>query len=195
VPTAIPAVPTAIRAVPAAARSLALGLLLVLAGCDAGAVPATPPITPGVPGVPRQVNVILKDYLFEPAIVDLVPGETIRLNVVNGGLDTHELIIGTRQVQDAWAAAERPAANPPPGATLVVAVPPGLEGIRIVVGSGEIRSITWTVPADAGSLLLGCHISDHYERGMAGLVRAVGPGGILLAPSSGPSGPIASAAP
>ena len=192
---AIPAVPTAIRAVPAAARSLALGLLLVLAGCDAGAVPATPPITPGVPGVPRQVNVILKDYLFEPAILDLVPGETIRLNVVNGGLDTHELIIGTRQVQDAWAAAERPAANPPPGATPLVAVAPGLEGIRIVVGSGEIRSITWTVPADAGSLLLGCHISDHYERGMAGLVRAVGPGGILLAPSSGPSGPIASAAP
>ena len=180
---------------PAATLVLALALLLVLAGCDTGAVPATPPITPGVPGAPRQVNVILKDYLFEPAIVDLVPGETIRLNVVNGGLDTHELIIGTRQVQDAWAAAEGPAANPPPGPTPLVAVAPGLEGIRIVAGSGEIRSITWTVPADAGSLLLGCHISDHYERGMAGLIRAVGPGGVPVAPASGASNPIPSAGP
>ncbi len=163
------------------------------------AIPATPPITPGVGEAPRQVNVILKDYLFAPAIVDLVPGETIRLNVVNGGLDTHELVIGTQAVQDAWAAAERPAANPPPGATPLVTVPAGLEGIRIVVGSGETRSITWTVPADAGSLLLGCHISDHFERGMAGLVRAVGPGGILLGPASGapslPSGQTPSAAP
>jgi uncharacterized cupredoxin-like copper-binding protein len=188
-------VPSVFRAAPAATRLVALAILLVLGGCDAGAVPATPPITPGVPGAPRQVNVILKDYLFEPAIVDLVPGETIRLNVVNGGLDTHELIIGTRQVQDAWAAAERPAANPPPGPTPLVTVGPGLEGIRIVAGSGEIRSITWTVPADAASLLLGCHISDHYERGMAGLIRAVGPGGIPSAPTSEASGPIPTAAP
>ena len=178
---------------------LALGLALGSAGCDVSAVPATPPITPGIAAEPRQVNVILKDYLFVPAIVDLVPGETIRLNVVNGGLATHELVIGTQAVQDAWAVAERPAANPPPGSTPLVTVPAGLEGIRIVAGSGETRSITWTVPADAGALLLGCHISDHYERGMAGLVRAVGPGGILLGPgpgaSSRPSGSAPSAAP
>ena len=182
-------------------RTLAFGCALIIAigvvitGCDAGAVPATPPITPGVPGAPRQVNVILKDDLFEPPIVDLVPGETVRLNVVNGGLDTHELVIGTRAVQDAWAAAERPAANPPPGPTPLVTVAPGLEGIRIVVTSGEIRSITWTVPADAGSLLMGCHIADHYERGMAGLIRAVGPGGTLLASPSGTPGPAQPAAP
>ena len=155
---------------------------MLLAGCEAGPVPATPPITPGIPGAPREVNVILKDDLFEPAIVDLVPGETIRLNVINGGLDTHELVIGSKAVQDAWAAAEAPAANPPPGPTPLVVVPPGLEGIRIVLASGETRSITWTVPLDAGDLLLGCHIADHYQRGMAGLVRAVGPGGSPLAP-------------
>ena len=142
----------------------------------------TPPITPGVAAAPREVNVILKDYQFVPAVVDVVPGETIRLNVVNGGLDTHELIIGTKDVQDAWAEAERPAADPPPGPTPPVAVPPGREGIRIVARSGETRTIVWTVPADAGDLLLGCHISDHYERGMAGLIHAVGPGGIPLAP-------------
>jgi uncharacterized cupredoxin-like copper-binding protein len=165
----------------AVALARAIALAAGLAACEVGEVPATPPITPGIAGAPRQVNVILKDYLFEPPVLDLVPGETVRLNVVNGGLDTHELIIGTQAVQDAWAAAEAPAADPPPGPTPLVAVAPGLEGIRLVVPSGETRSITWTVPANAGALLLGCHISDHYARGMAGLVRAVGPGGILRA--------------
>jgi len=153
--------------------------IVVVAGCDASSVPATPAITPGTSAAPRQVNVILKDYLFLPGIVDLVPGETITLNVVNGGLDVHELVLGPLAVQEAWEAAEAPAANPPPGATPVVSVPPGLEGLRVVVSSGATRTVTYTVPSDiAEPLLLGCHISDHWERGMAGAIRLVGPGGV-----------------
>jgi hypothetical protein len=151
------------------------------AGCDAASVPATPAITPGVASAPRQVNVILKDYLFVPGIVDLVPGETITLNVVNGGLDVHELVLGPAAVQRAWEDAEEPAANPPPGPTPSVSVPPGLEGLRVVVSSGATETVTYTVPADAAEqLLLGCHISDHWERGMAGSIRLVGPGGVPL---------------
>ncbi len=145
-------------------------------------MPATPAITPGSSGSPRQVNVILKDYLFVPGIVDLVPGETITLNVVNGGLDIHELVLGPIEVQQAWEDAEGAVANPPPGPTPVVSVPPGLEGIRVVVSSGATQTVTYTVPTDiAEQLLLGCHISDHWERGMAGAVRLVGPGGAPLA--------------
>jgi hypothetical protein len=160
-----------------------LGVLAVLAvaACDASAVPATPAITPGTSAAPRQVNVILRDYAFVPGIVDLVPGETITLNVVNGGLDVHELVLGPADVQDAWEAAEGAAANPPPGPTPVVTVPPGLVGLRVVVSSGATETVTYTVPDDiAEQLLLGCHISDHWERGMAGAVRLVGPGGIPL---------------
>lgn len=165
---------------PALAAVLVLGGL-VAAGCDASGVPATPAITPGVAGAPRQVNVILKDYLFVPGIVDLVPGETITLNVVNGGLDVHELVLGPAAVQQAWEGAEEAAANPPPGPTPAVSVPPGLEGLRVVVASGATGTVTYTVPADAAlQLLLGCHISDHWERGMAGAVRLVGPGGAPL---------------
>lgn len=154
------------------------GLAVAITGCDAAAVQATPAITPGIAGAPRQVNVILKDYQFVPGIVDLVPGEKITLNVVNGGLDVHELVLGTRVVQDAWEAAEAPAANPPPGPTPAVSVPPGLEGVRVVVASGATETVTYTVPSDiAEQLLLGCHLSDHWERGMAGAVRLVGPGG------------------
>jgi hypothetical protein len=168
----------------------ALGLAgaLLAAGCDATAVPATPAITPGTSGAPRQVNVILGDYQIVPGIVDLVPGETIRLNVVNGGLDIHELVLGPAEVQQAWAAAEAPAANPPPGPTPAVSVPPGLEGLRVVVASGATETVTYTVPTDTTEqLLLGCHIADHLERGMAGAVRFVGPGGVPLAsPTAAP---------
>jgi hypothetical protein len=161
---------------------------MVVAACGDGSVPATPAITPGTATAPRQVNVILKDYVFVPGIVDLVPGETVTLNVVNGGLDVHEMVIGPRAVQDAWEAAEEPAANPPPGATPLVSVPPGLEGLRVVARSGETRTVTYTVPDDiAEQLLLGCHISDHWERGMAGAVRFVRPGGVPLDGNESPA--------
>jgi FtsP/CotA-like multicopper oxidase with cupredoxin domain len=53
--------------------------------------------------------------------------------------------------------------------------------LRVVVSSGATETVTYTVPADAAEqLLLGCHISDHWERGMAGSIRLVGPGGVPL---------------
>ncbi|HSW43877.1 MAG TPA: hypothetical protein VLM76_15375 [Patescibacteria group bacterium] len=163
-----------------AAAALVLGGLGV-AACAGSSVPATPAITPGTVGMPRQVNVILRDFEFAPAIVDLVPGETITLNVVNGGLAPHELVLGPRAVQDAWAAAEAPVANPPPGPTPAISVPPGLEGLRVVVSSGATQTVTYRVPTDiTEQILMGCHISDHWERGMAGAVRFVGPGGVPL---------------
>lgn len=186
-----PLVPGPVRRL---ARVIVAGLVAAgaLAACDAS-VPATPPITPGTSGSPRQVNVILRDYQFLPGIVDLVPGETITLNVVNGGLDVHELVLGTLAVQQAWEDAETQAANPPPGPTPVVSVPPGIDGLRVVVASGVTRTVTYSVPRDiAGQLLLGCHISDHWERGMAGAIRLVGPGGAPLeTPGASPemSGP------
>ena len=171
------------RAAPVLA-ALAL-VALLLAACDGTSVLATPAITPGTSATPRQENDNLKDYLFVPGIVDLGPGETITLTVVNGGLDVHELVLGPQAVQEAWEAAEAPAANPPPGPTPAVSVPPSLAGLRGVVSSGAPQTVTYTVPAGiAGQLLLGCHISDHWERGMAGAVRLVGPGGVPLgAPS------------
>ncbi len=178
------------RLVGALARVTLAGIAVAgaVAACDAS-VPATPPITPGTSGSPRQVNVILRDYQFVPGIVDLVPGETITLNVVNGGLDVHELVLGTLAVQQAWEEAEASAADSPPGQTPVVSVAPGLEGLRVVVTSGATRTVTYTVPDDiADQLLLGCHISDHWERGMAGAIRLVGPGGVPLeTPGSGGS--------
>lgn len=126
--------------------------------------------------MPRDVNLIARDYVFVPPTLDLVPGETVVLHVINGGLTVHEAIIGDATVQDAWEAAEAAAADPPPGPTPAVSVPPELAGLRIVVESGHRVDIAWTVPSTLETLVVGCHIPGHWDEGMRIPVRfVVGP--------------------
>ena len=103
---------------------------------------------PGGSATPREVNIITKDYSFLPDAVDLVPGETVLLHVINGGLEVHEAVLGDAAVQDAWELAEAATAGRPPGPTPVVSVPPDVSGLRIVVASGQRVDVVWTVPAD-----------------------------------------------
>ena len=156
-------------------------LAAACAACDSGPAPATPPIVPGHADVPREVNLIAKDYSFVPATLDLVPGETVLLHVINGGLEVHETIIGDAGVQDAWEAAEAAVAGAPPGPTPVVTVAAAVTGVRIVVRSGERVDLRWTVPAGGvegvpgtvAPFVVGCHIAGHWERGMQIPVRWV----------------------
>ncbi len=153
---------------------VALVLAVVATGCDAGPPPATPPIRPGASGAPREVNIVMKDWLFLPDPVDVVPGETVLFHLVNGGLEVHEAVIGNEAVQDAWEAAESAAANPPPGPTPVVSVPPDVQGFRVLVASGQRVDVVWTVPADpavVAGLVLGCHIPGHWAKGMHAAIR------------------------
>jgi len=171
---------------------------LLLAGCDLGGAPAgTPPVTPGTSAAPREVNIIAREYGYAPAIVDLVPGETVRLHVVNGGLEIHEAILGDMASQLQWETAEGATVGAPPGPTPLVPDPPGFEGLRVVVGSGQRIDVVWTVPADAASApdgwFVGCHIPGHWQKGMVVPVRFVGPGGVPLptlpqSSSAAPSG-------
>ncbi len=129
---------------------------------------------PGTSTAPREVNIVMKDYVFLPDPVDFAPGETVLVHVVNGGLVIHEAVIGDQAVQDAWEAAEGSAAGAPPGPTPIVSVPPGVSGIRIVVPSGQRVDYVWTVPADpavAGALILGCHVPEHWAKGMRAAIR------------------------
>ena len=165
----------------ATVRSAAAGLVLAIAlsACDPAAATPTPPIVPGALAAPRAVNIIAKDYAFLPDAIDFVPGETVLLHVINGGLEVHEAVIGDASVQDAWEVAEAATAGSPPGPTPVVTVPPGVAGVRIVVKSGELVDLVWTVPADgpasATPWVVGCHIPGHWARGMQVPVRWVVP--------------------
>ncbi len=110
-----PRLPRVTRSFPVTRRLLAIACLVALAGCGTGSPPATPPIIPGTSAAPREVNIIAKDWVFLPDRVDVVPGETVLLHVINGGLDVHEAVIGDAAVQDAWDAGEAATTGSPPG--------------------------------------------------------------------------------
>jgi uncharacterized cupredoxin-like copper-binding protein len=167
-----------VRPGPFARTLLAAGLVAVVAvACDSGAAPVTPRPVAGASDAPREVNIIAKDRTFLPEIVDLVPGETVLLHVINGGLEVHEVIIGDAAVQVAWEAAEAATVGAPPGPTPLVSVPPDVAGIRIVVASGERADLAWTVPVEAAAAdeawVVGCHIPGHWDDGMRVPVRWV----------------------
>lgn len=162
---------------------VAVSLSLAAAACAEAPV-STPPIRPGTSDAPRDVNLIARDYAFVPATVDLVPGETILLHVVNGGLVVHEAVFGGAATQAAWERAEAATVGAPPGPTPVVVVAPELAGLRVVVESGQTADLRWTVPIDGPAspdgFLIGCHIPGHFARGMLAGVRWIGPDGIPL---------------
>jgi hypothetical protein len=169
--------------------SVTIAALALAGGLGAGACgttgPAgTPPITPGTSTGPREVNIVTRDYGYTPPVVDLVPGETVVLHVINGGLEAHEALFGSLGDQLAWESAEEATVGHPPGPTPVVNGPPGFDGVRVVVASGQRVDVTWTVPADAASAaagwFVGCHIPGHWAKGMVAPVRFVGPGGVPL---------------
>lgn len=152
---------------------------VLVSGCAGSAPAATPSISPGTAAAPRDVNLITRDYSFVPDVLDLVPGETIRLHVINGGLLVHEAVIGPPAVQDAWEAAEAATAGAPPGPTPRVSVAPDLAGLRVVVASGQLSEFVWSVPTDARSgpaWIVGCHIPGHWAKGMQIPIRWVEPG-------------------
>ena len=165
----------------------------LLAACSAAAT-VPPSFLPGTAAAPRELNLIASDYAFVPPVVTLVPGETVLIHVVNGGLEPHEAVIGDRAVQAAWEEAEAVTANRPPGPTPIVSVPPDVAGVRIFVGSGQRVDLRWTVPADAGQppagstgpveWFVGCHIPGHFEKGMVVPVRFVAADGGAAAPAS-----------
>jgi uncharacterized cupredoxin-like copper-binding protein len=163
----------------------ALAILIVglaLGACDQGTAQATPPVSAGSSSAPREVNLITKDDSFLPDVLDLVPGETVLLHVINGGLQVHEAVIGDTSVQDAWEAAEAATVDAPPGPTPVVSVPPDVSGVRIVVASGQRVDLVWTVPATGAGAggtpwIVGCHIPGHFARGMQIPIHWVAGGG------------------
>jgi uncharacterized cupredoxin-like copper-binding protein len=152
---------------------LVLGATLV--GCGDSGSDHTPLPIPGTSNHPREVNIIAREYSYAPPTVDLVPGETVLLHVVNAGLEVHEAIIGNAQAQDAWEVAEAAVAGAPPGPTPLVTVPPGTSALRVVVASGQRVDVTWTVPASLAGFIVGCHIPGHWAKGMQVPVRAVTP--------------------
>jgi uncharacterized cupredoxin-like copper-binding protein len=185
------------RLVPLAMLTRLTTLTALVAACASSGAAGTPAITPGASATPRDVNIVMRDYGYVPPVVDLVPGETVTLHVINGGLEIHEAVVGDLEAQLAWEDAEAATIDHPPGPTPVVPPPEGFTGTRVVVGSGQRLDVTWTVPADAtaapGGWFVGCHIPGHWAKGMVVPVQLVEAGGVPLGtppslPGSSPAG-------
>ena len=167
------------RAISLVARvAVAANLVLIILSC--GSPPPdqwTAAPSAGTADAPRDVNVIMRDYLFEPDPIVLHAGETVRFNIINAGLLPHEFVLGDADVQAAWASAETAAT--PPGFTATpppVSLPPEQAGLRIYLDSGQSASAVYQVPADQ-ALELACQIPGHVAKGMVGTVELVGPDG------------------
>jgi uncharacterized cupredoxin-like copper-binding protein len=160
------------------AGGLLLAAALVIIGARMAAEPAGRPdlSRPGSVESPRAVNVILRDYAFNPTPLHLVRGEHVRFELINAGLVDHEFVLGDATVQAAWRASHERATPPAPFATPPPAsVPPATAGVRVLLRPGERASIDYGVPvAPAEPLHLVCHLPGHVEQGMVGRVELVG---------------------
>ena len=152
--------------------TLAISLVLYLANANGQPV-ASPPIgLPGTASQPRPVNVIMRDYQFDPTPLYLYPGETIRLTVLNAGMVEHELVLGDAAVQDAWTQADAAATPAAPFATAPPAsAPADTGGLRVLLPSGGTTTVIYEVPADPP--LLRCNLPGHQERGMVGQITLI----------------------
>jgi uncharacterized cupredoxin-like copper-binding protein len=150
-----------------------VAVIAAVAGCVGS--PPSPSIAAqaGTATAPRDINVIMRDYLFEPNPIVLHPGETVRFNIINAGLLAHEFVLGDAAVQTAWASAE--AAATPPGFTATpppVSLPPEQAGFRVYLDSGQSVSATYQVPVDQ-ALQLACQIPGHIDQGMVGTIELI----------------------
>lgn len=140
---------------PATAVTLG-GLGLVLAACSATAGPSS--ATDG-----REVTLTMTDSTtFEPAQLEVEPGETVVFSVRNESGEAHEAYVGTpgeqlihQQDHSALTASEQ-------GSATHMGY-----GIHIApFGTGRLE---YTF-AEAGRYEVGCHYPGHYEAGMRTLV-------------------------
>lgn len=155
------------------AAVVAMVVTVLVGACSSGPAVAPTPGPPGTAAAPRELNLIAKDDEFVPTVLELYPGETILLHVINGGLEPHEAVLGDDTVQTAWEAAEAATVGAPPGPTPTVSVPPDVAGLRVAVASGQRVDVTWTVPdgPPAAAWTVGCHIPGHFAKGMHIAIR------------------------
>ena len=140
-----------------AARMWATGIgaiLVSLSLAGAGAATAAGWLDPDPPPT-RTVHIGIHFSQFDPTVVDVEPGQTVRFVVENTDPIDHEFIVGNEQVQRAHEEGTEAHHPPRPG--------------EISIAPGETVVTTVTFPSQ-GSLLFGCHLPGHYAYGMRGTI-------------------------
>ena len=93
---------------------------------------------------------------FDPAVVHVRPGSTVRFVVRNLDPIDHELIVGSDAVQDAHEYGTEAHHGTVPGEVSVPAL--------------ATASTTFHMPAGGGDVPFGCHLPGHWAYGMRGML-------------------------
>lgn len=133
-------------------RRRILGILtaaVLVGGCSGGSHHGAEPT--------RTVDVVMRDATFDPAMVTVKGGETVRFVFRNEGQLRHDAFLGDEAAQ---AEHEKEMRKERSG---------GMEGHHgdeaITVDPGKVGSLTHTFKA-GDALVIGCHVLGHYAAGM-----------------------------
>jgi uncharacterized cupredoxin-like copper-binding protein len=108
----------------------------------------------------RTIEVAMTDKMrFNPDLLEVKQGETVRIVVSNKGAMLHEFVLGTQAVLDEHAALMLKFPNMEHAEPYMVHVPPGSGG-----------EMVWTFNR-AGDFDFACLIAGHYQAGMVGKIR------------------------
>ena len=125
------------------AAALSLSLVAVLAsGCGGAAE--------------RTVEITIRHSRFQPAAIDVAPGERVRFEITNLDPIDHEFILGDEEVQARHENGTEPEHGSVPGEVSIPAV--------------AERATTYVFES-SGELEFACHLPGHYAYGMRGTVR------------------------
>jgi uncharacterized cupredoxin-like copper-binding protein len=120
----------------------------------------------GIPGdarnVDRTIEIVMDDRMrFEPAIVTVTEGQTIRFVQRNAGAVMHEMVIGTRSELERHAEMMRKQPSMAHDEPYMVHVAPGKRG-----------QLVWKFDR-MGDFEFACLIPGHFEAGMRGVIKVV----------------------
>jgi uncharacterized cupredoxin-like copper-binding protein len=103
----------------------------------------------------RTVDVVMKEFAYEPASVTVAPGETVKFVFKNEGKILHDALIGDEAAQQAHEQEMRAGGMKQHG--------DDNDAVKVI--PGETGSLTHTFKAGE-SLIIGCHETGHYQAGM-----------------------------
>lgn len=163
------------------AATLTAGLVAVssnMALGDAGHGRATPFGKPGAPDhVSRTIEVRMNEMYYEPASIDVKPGETIRFVVINEGEAVHEFNLGTMEKwQGHMAEMQQMVEHGMIDYDRIDHAKMRRMGMMhadpnaVLLEPGERAEIIWEFPDEATKIGFACNVPGHRESGMVGQI-------------------------
>jgi uncharacterized cupredoxin-like copper-binding protein len=107
------------------------------------------------------VQVAMTEYAFAPSSFTVKAGSTVDFVFNNRGVVEHEAVIGDMDFQDEH---EQEMAS---GDMSMESGEPEVDA-----EAGESKTLTYTFD-QPGSLIIGCHVKDHWARGMKATITVV----------------------